>query len=281
MLRSQLPPRRKNAFVLAEMKTLYVSTPKAACTTLKWIVAALGGEDLARLGPPEGKSHGSRIHHRDDWQRVPAPHDLPDDELAAIDPANGWHVFAVVRHPASRLWSSWQQKVLLGTPAILEKTPRHLIPDPPATSADILEAFRAFALGLGAGECDALLDDAHFTPQQRLLRPRRVPYSRIYTMDEMDRVLADLGERAERHGLGPLPPPGSHNSTPLKPLRAAFTPEVCAAIDRVYRADRRLWFADSDPVPRAGAETAWPDEQLELVRRAMARESRSRFTAAT
>nr|WP_281366548.1 sulfotransferase family 2 domain-containing protein [Nocardioides thalensis] len=264
---------------MPEMKTLYVSTPKAACTTLKWIFAELGGEDLARLGPPAGKSHGSRIHHRGQWQRVPAPHDLSDEELADIDPANGWHVFAVVRHPASRLWSSWQQKVLLGTPAILEKTPRHLIPDPPASSADIRAAFRAFALGLAAGECDALLDDPHFTPQQRLLRPRRVPFSRIYTMDEMDSVLADLGERARQHGLGALPTPGSHNSTPLKPLRSVFTPEVCAAVDEVYGADRRLWFAASDPVPRAGTDPDWPDEQIALVRRAMGRESRSRFTA--
>ena len=35
---------------------------------------------------------------------------------AAISPENGWFVFTVVRHPAARLFSAWQSKLLLREP---------------------------------------------------------------------------------------------------------------------------------------------------------------------
>ena len=46
-------------------------------------------------------------------------HALPDEQLAAID--ESWFVFAVVRHPAARVWSAWQSKFLLREPRWVEE----------------------------------------------------------------------------------------------------------------------------------------------------------------
>jgi hypothetical protein len=49
MRRDQLPPHKTATYVLARYKTVYVSVPKAACTSLKWLVAGLQGESPERF----------------------------------------------------------------------------------------------------------------------------------------------------------------------------------------------------------------------------------------
>jgi hypothetical protein len=41
MLREHLPPHKTATYVLPRYKTVYVSVPKAACTSFKWLVAGL------------------------------------------------------------------------------------------------------------------------------------------------------------------------------------------------------------------------------------------------
>jgi hypothetical protein len=45
MRRDQLPPHKTATFVMPAYKAVYVSVPKAACTSLKWLVAGVQGED--------------------------------------------------------------------------------------------------------------------------------------------------------------------------------------------------------------------------------------------
>jgi hypothetical protein len=49
MQRDQLIRHKTAAYVMRRHKAVYVSVNKAACTSLKWLVAGLQGEDPARF----------------------------------------------------------------------------------------------------------------------------------------------------------------------------------------------------------------------------------------
>ena len=104
-----------NSFVVWDRKIVYMSVTKAACTSLRWMIADLAGEDLEMfyrtLGAVQsrlGTIHGSRWR----WQHTPQLTQLTPEEIAEISVDNGWFVFAVVRDPWSRTWSAWQSKFL-------------------------------------------------------------------------------------------------------------------------------------------------------------------------
>ena len=50
-----------NSFVLPEHKLVYVSTCKVACTSLKWMVTDLGGEDLERFRGAQASDSEARV----------------------------------------------------------------------------------------------------------------------------------------------------------------------------------------------------------------------------
>jgi hypothetical protein len=242
MQRNQLPPKPGHTFVLRQEKVVYVSTPKVACTSIKLVIGSVCGEDLDAI-----RREG--FHSRRGWQNVPTLHELSDDELSGITGENGWHIFAVVRHPSQRLWSAWQQKLLFRVPPFLAKIPDGLVPPLPHTTADVVGSFQRFVAAMADGQLSRLMQDPHFRPQKRVLAAGRMPYTRVYTLGEMDQVMADLRERVRAHGGGPLADLSSSNSSPLKPLRTIFTDDVEAGIRNVYRADFSRWFDGDDVVP--------------------------------
>ena len=118
MRRDQLPQHPTATYVMPRWRAMYVSVNKAACTSLKWLVAEVQAEDPERF-------HGSlsselsrtmTIHRRDLWEHTPMAREMPDEKLDAISPDEGWFVFGVVRHPTARLFSAWQSKLLLREP---------------------------------------------------------------------------------------------------------------------------------------------------------------------
>lgn len=267
--------------MLGQLEVVYVATPKAACSSLKWVIADIGGEDLATFRPvddPRATAGGS-IHARGRWRRVPRLHDLSDHELAGIGADAGWHVFAVVRHPATRLWSAWQQKVLLCAPGRTQKVPEHRLPPPPRTTTDLVEAFRGFVAEFAAGEFPELDDDLHFQSQHHLLAPDRMPYTRIYTTGELEQAMRDLDDHVRAHGGDALPPLPSSNETPLHPLRSLFTSETLATIQQVYGDDFREWFPDVDATPQV-PKGDYPPALLAKVGQRMEENARARAAGA-
>lgn len=248
--------------MLEDVRTVYVSTPKVACSSLKKVIAGIGGEDVDGLR--------RTIHQRWRWQRVPTLHDLDDDRLAAIDGDAGWHLFAVVRDPATRLWSAWQEKLLLRMPRIVERTPEHLVPPVPQTPEDVVRAFQRFVAALADGDGGPLRRDAHFAPQARVLAAGRMPYTRVYRLPELAEVMADLERQVREYGGEPLLPLPHSNATPLKPPLEAFDEATLAGIGRLYRRDYRHWFPDGPrPVGEPAAER-YTEEALAWVRERVA-----------
>src|SRR3954452_10115358 len=166
MRRDQLPPHKTATYVMPAYKAVYVSVPKAACTSLKWLVAGGQGEDPERfhrsLSREVARSLG--IHRRGMWQHTPMLHALSAEQLAAID--ESWFVFAVVRHPAARVWSAWQSKFLLREPRwVDDDDPPGCLPRVPEPTGDVLEVFWPFGDAIAAEGQQPIMRNHHFMTQ--------------------------------------------------------------------------------------------------------------------
>lgn len=274
MKRSELPPHGSATYVLPRWKTVYVSVPKAACTSLKWLVADLQGEEPAQFyqGLNRETGRAMTIHLRQRWRRTPRLHDLDEETLADIRPDNGWFVFGVVRHPAARLWSGWQSKFLLREPRFQHMYPDGPWPRVPGSTDQVVEDFHEFTRALTRGaDPVSVARDRHFKGQVRLLKPQRTDYTRIYRTDEFDQMLGDLEAHLKPFGLDAMPPLRRNNETPLAPVAAAFTPELLDLVTGYYPEDFEQF--GYDPMP-GGLTGGYTGDQLAEVGRLVERSER-------
>jgi Sulfotransferase family len=240
MQRGQLPPHKTATFVLPRWKVAYVSVPKAACTSIKWLIAELQGEDPARFHAALTREviRATTIHRRWRWQHTPMLHALPDDQLAAVSPEAGWFVFAVTRHPTERFWSAWQSKFLLREPRWPERfSEEPWFPRIPRATEEVAEDFERFALAMAENPHQEVMRDRHFQPQTWLLTPERTPYSRIYDTREIAELLDDFASHMRGQGWDGSLSLAPSNETPLRPLASMFSPAVVAAVAELYRED--------------------------------------------
>jgi Sulfotransferase family len=250
--REQLPPHKTATFVMTRWKAMYVSVNKAACTAVKWLVAELQEEDPARFHRSLSRevTRTMTIHRRHMWQKTPMAKRLPDDELAKIDPDQGWFVFGVVRHPTARLFSAWQSKLLLREPWFLEQYgDEEWFPRLPQTGADIVEEFVRFVGLVAQDPGQRIMRNRHFAPQRWMLAADKMPYTRIYKTSEVSELLEEFEAHLRANGYtgGPLKLPRA-NETPLKPIAGLFTPEVLDASRALYAGDWER-FGYPDPMP--------------------------------
>jgi hypothetical protein len=229
----------RRAYVVPELKLLYISVAKNACTSLKWLLAELAGEDLTRfrLGAGPFVSPDEGIHVRRRWQRTPKLNEIPVSVRSQISPDNGWFVFGVVRDPRVRLFSAWENKFLLRNPAYTKWRDEPWFPRVPSSPDEVAEDFAAFVEVLHKDPDAAVVQDAHFLPQSPFLSPDVVPYSRIYEISEMKLLLRDLNAHVVEQGR-----PGDlqlrrSNDTPLKATAQMFGGEVRGRIEEFYAED--------------------------------------------
>lgn len=274
----QLPRHKSASFVMPHWQAVYVAVNKAACTSLKWMVADLQGEDPARFHASISREvvRDLTIHRRSLWRHTPTLAALPPEQLAAVDPAAGWFVFSVVRHPAARIWSAWQSKLLLREPWFVERFgDRPWFPRVPTTSDELVEDFRRFLTAVAEHPRQAIMRNRHFAPQGWMLTPERTPYTRIYRTDEIGLLLTDFGSHVRARGYeGELRLPRA-NETPLRPLASVFAPPMADALRTLYAADYETFGYDDvlpaglDPAPEydgdAVAEVARIVERHERI----------------
>lgn len=191
--------------MLRRQRIVYISTTKNASTALRWMIADLAGEDFTdfyRAAAPH-QSRLMTIHgDRAAWRHVPTLADLPPEELAGISRDDGWLIFAVVRDPWRRMWSSWQSKLLLRQGGY---TQRHQhqpwFPRVPASIDDVLDDWRAFVTAQPWRSEPDLRADSHFNAQVRGIRPRHVNYSRVYDVSALGELVADVRSHLAALGM--------------------------------------------------------------------------------
>jgi hypothetical protein len=250
--REQLPPHKTATYVMQRWKAVYVSVNKAACTSLKWLVADLQGEDPEQFHRSLSRevSRTMTIHRRSLWRKTPMAKRLSDERLERISPENGWFIFAVVRHPTARLFSAWQSKLLLREPWWVEQFgDREWFPRVPEHGQDIVDEFVRFARLIAQDPEQEIMRNRHFAPQGWMLAADRMPYTRIYRTSEIGELLKDFEQhlRARGYDGGPLKLLRA-NETPLKPIAALFPPDVID-ISRSLYADDFERFGYDDVMP--------------------------------
>ncbi|MDQ3889804.1 MAG: sulfotransferase family 2 domain-containing protein [Actinomycetota bacterium] len=270
MERSELPPHKSATYVLSRWKVVYVAVPKAACTSLKWLIADLQEENRERFYTALTRevTRATTIHRRPQWRRTPMLHRLSDEELAEISPERGWFVFTVIRHPSSRLWSAWQSKLLLREPRWVRRFGTEpWFPRIPSRSSDIVEDFQRFVRSIAENRDQKIMRDRHFLSQSRLVTPEKTPYTRIYETQEIDELLQDLAAQLRRYGWDGSLSLDSANETPLRPLASMFSSEVVDAIAAVYGEDfERFGYENVVPEPLEPAEEYGEAALLEIRR---------------
>ena len=181
-----------SSFVSSLHRYVYVETPKAACTTMKYFIAELGKAycDLQRK-PYLRETRRSMLIHQRKYIGLPTLLDLKGEELQSlISGRSGYFIFGLVRNPFSRLVSAFESKVRLLEPGF---RPMGLRWTAAEADDDVRQTFSNFVdkelEGLGQIE-------HHFAPQYQLLFPDFIPYTKIFQLErfaEFERaVLAHL-----------------------------------------------------------------------------------------
>lgn len=242
MQRDQLPRFRPAAnYVLPRWKLVYVSNPKAACTSIKWILAALQGVNGDRFYKTirYETTRATTIHReRQVWGATPRLRNLDDEQLAEITPENGWMVFTASRNPATRLWSGWQSKLLLREPMYYTRFgDEPWFPRIPRTTEDVLEDWFRFVDAVREDPEIKIMQDVHFRGQAKQLAIGTVPYDRIYDTSEFGELLEDLTKHVQKLGWEGELTVRRSNETPLPALASAFPDKVLDVVHDVYAAD--------------------------------------------
>ena len=255
---------------------MYVSVNKAACTSLKWLVADLQNEKPERFAKSVSRelTRTMTVHRRNLWKKTPMAKQLSDEKLATINPED-WFIFAVVRHPTARLFSAWQSKLLLREPKYAERYgAAPWFPRVPHSTEDVVEDFGRFAAAISADPKRGVMRDRHFMPQWVEAAPDRMPYSEVYDTAEIPALLERLAAHLRANGYEGELRLRRTNESPLAPIAALFTPEVRGALERLYGDDYRHLGYESVEPPRLDPAGSYPDGTFDEIARLVERHER-------
>jgi Sulfotransferase family len=252
----QIPRQRRNAtYVIPQWRLVFVSTPKAGCTAIKWMLADL--QDVSDqpfyASASSETSRGTTIHQgRKLWgPATPRLRDLSAEQLAEITPDNGWFVFSMTRHPGARLWSAWQSKLLLHEPRFAHTfAAEPWFPCFPRDTDDVVRDWDRFVRAIAAEPKMPIMRDIHFRPQSGLLGIGRAYYDRLYDTSEFATMVDDVRDHLRRQGWDGELKLRRSNETPLPPLERAFPQHVLDTIATLYAPDFRKLDYDGPRPPR-------------------------------
>lgn len=257
-----------HTWVLPEHKIAYVAVAKNACTSIKWMLADLAGEDPRDIY----RSHRAEvtrrmcIHDRGRWRHAKKPSDLTPGERSEIRTENGWFIFTVIRDPRVRVWSAWQSKFLQRDPIYMRMfADREWLPRLPASSVDVLEDFASFAKWLVAHPDDRILKDPHFAPQVSHLDRQSVPFTRVYDISELTSLVMDLNRHLETIGSSETVTLDKENDTSLPVTGEVFAGAVREQLESVY-ADDLERFGDKWDFDRTlSKRVSWSEDSLRSI----------------
>jgi hypothetical protein len=258
----------RHVYVIPEYKVMFVSLAKNACTSMKWVMVELAGEDLrrfkARMLPFVSDEHA--VHARGRFKKALRLDQLDPGLRAQIHPENGWFVFSIVRDPRARLFSAWQDKLLMQDSVYRRLSKRPWYPEFSTDPAVIAAQFAHFVDAMSAEPRIGLHSDRHFDSQTNLLHLDAVTYTRIYPIEQLAQLRTDLLDHVRPLGWSKDLAFRRTNDTPLRANAAVFAGDVRSKIEQIYAADfaafGEFWdFARIEQVPDWSAAAL---QELEL-----------------
>ena len=217
-----------SSYVNFQRRYVYFEVPKAACTTIKWLL-----HDLEHL-PPINSLPGSREVRRDMFihdrgaVNIPSLLDFPDNIQEEILESEAFFRFTVVRNPFTRVESAWKDKVRLCAPKYeyIYLQLRGALPRPSDLDSLItLEEFTEFLMTLDLSE-----GDPHWRIQSDHLFFPILNFNHIGKVEDLDKTL----ESFFGHLSIDRPRAGKMNSTPHQ---SNYSSTVMENIYKMYRKD--------------------------------------------
>ncbi len=251
----------RRTVVLLEQRILFLPMPKAGCTSVLWLLAELAGippETFAQSSLPE-VSPALTIHDMNLWGNGHRLRDYEGAERARVLTEEGWLRFSVVRHPAPRLWSAWQSKLLLREPRFLDTFGEEpWFPRFPDEPADLVEDFRRFVAALPGGSAE----DVHWAVQHDLAA--QLPLTHVGHLETLDETLgllrAHLSEEVE------LPAGNEENRMALPLPPGAYDDVSRRVLHGRYRDDfDHFGFARVEPLDDEEAAGGWEEDVRPLI----------------
>ena len=242
---------RGNSFFSERCRLLYVATPKAACTAMKWWFADLEGVDLSKIDSRRsGETDPSLVIHELFPRAAPGVAGIPEDALRKALGDRTIFKFALSRNPFTRLFSSWQSKVLLQVPMQM----RGLLgegfsPLVPARADEISLSFERFVEHLFRHQ-HPHFQDHHWRTQASILQADRIQYDRIERIETPTSPFASVVEHVRLQGVAP-PHHRRINEGLLGFSRRFMTERSASMIVEMYSEDFRQ-FGYDDVVPDGG-----------------------------
>jgi hypothetical protein len=188
------------------------------------------------------------------------------DRAAAVDALTGpdWLRVAMVREPASRLWSAYVNKVVMPTPELQQRFGDQPWFRPPVAAGELLDGFSAWLDWLGdhtvwtpTGQVPiGPTADAHWTSCSRLLGGVVDAGTEVFTIDQVDRFERRLVEHGIEWRWGP------REKRSILGFDASIVDvALLDRVDRVAGGDRTR-FGLAPPIVRHGADRAEAMERL-------------------
>jgi hypothetical protein len=225
-----------SSFVSARHRYIYIEIPKAACTTMKYFIAALENAScqLERM-PYLRETKPNMLIHQRQFVVVPTVLDLNGREVEALFAGESdYFVFALVRNPYSRLVSAFESKIRLGEPGLREVTGRRWAAA--SEGADVREAFASFV----RSDLEVLVSNAlehHFVSQHRLLMRPLIPYTKIFQVERFKEFEADLIAHLKRRGAQAIPEFKDWNRSLYPDWRYYYDRQTAERVQDFFEAD--------------------------------------------
>ena len=199
-----------------KFKLLYIATPKAACTTVKWWFAKLLGVDnLIRDNIFSAESDQELKIHDTLPKLFPQYSNIGENILKDVLDNPNYLAFSFVRNPYSRIFSAWQSKLLLREPLQFCKYSSFPFTELPYTKAsEVAFAFEQFLEHINEFESQEFCD-VHWTPQFQHLMVGSLQNIKVSKLE----FPQDLLERLSRHL-----PSGIHSPLACKSINESLIP---------------------------------------------------------
>ena len=190
-----------HALVVPKVKVLYMPTTKAACSSLKLMFAEANETfnlDNGAWSHSPNISLSQTIHETEVSGLELFRYKPAAEQDIMWESADWWRVGAM-RHPYARLYSTFENRILMRAPSLLDDEVWNLCADVRVDGhIDIAATFRQFVHAL-RGRPELFFIDDHFTGHFGPLREDHVRYTHLFRVDkpgEMDNFAAALSERA-------------------------------------------------------------------------------------
>ncbi len=190
-----------HALVAPKVKVLFMPTTKVACSSIKMMLAEANesyNPNVIRYLQTPNISEAQTIHNVE-VSGLELFRYKPAAEQDMMWESPDWWRVGALRSPYARLYSTFENRILMQAPSVLTQDAWDLVHDVRVDGQiDIAATFRRFVQALLA-RSDLFFVDDHFTGQFGAVRDDHVRYTHFFRVDkpgEMDNFARQLSERA-------------------------------------------------------------------------------------